>query len=70
MRGEPATDPSSPAEDPEDVAGQLLRQVARLKRWVEWELWMYEPRSFSPPEESGADEHRDEEWWRDDRPRD
>ncbi len=59
MGGEPA-EPLSPAEDAEDVAALLRRQVARLKRWVEWELWLYEPRSFSPPEESVREQDGDD----------
>jgi hypothetical protein len=51
MRGEPA-DPSSCPDDPSEVAARLRQQMTRLKRWFQWELWLLEPRSFAPPEET------------------
>jgi hypothetical protein len=39
-------------EDPEEHVAKLLRrQMARLKRWFEWERWLLEPRSFAPPDD-------------------
>ena len=48
MQGEPA--PSSP-EDPDPLVLRLQQQMARLKRWFEWERWLLEPRSFAPPDD-------------------
>jgi hypothetical protein len=58
MQGEPA-EPSVPKDDPEEVAMELRRQVARLKRWFAWERWLHEPRSFEPPEESPGEDDLD-----------
>jgi hypothetical protein len=52
MQGEPA-EPFVP-QDPGEVAVQLRREVTHLKRWFAWERWLFEPRSFDPPEESPA----------------
>ena len=51
MRGDPAS-PSSPQDDPNEVSARLRQEMMRLKRWFQWELWLLEPRSFSPPEET------------------
>ena len=51
MWGEPAS-PSSPQHDPDEVAAELRQQIHRLKRWFAWELWLPEPRSFAPPDET------------------
>ena len=50
MRGEPAN-PSSPQDDPNEVAARLRQQMIRLKRWFQWERWLMEPRSFAPPDD-------------------
>ena len=50
MRGEPAN-PSSPQDDPSEVAARLRQQMTRLKRWFQWERWLMEPRSFAPPDD-------------------
>ena len=55
MRGEPAN-PSSPQDDPNEVAAQLRQQIVRLKRWFQWELWLMEPRSFAPPDDALEDD--------------
>ena len=46
-------EPGAPSpEDPDAAMVTLLqRQMARLKRWFEWERWLLEPRSFAPPDE-------------------
>jgi hypothetical protein len=41
-----------PPEDPEEMVALLQRQIARLRRWFEWERWLLEPRSFAPPDDS------------------
>ena len=53
MQGESA--PSSP-EDPDPVVLRLQWQMARLKRWFEWERWLLEPRSFAPPDDPLEDD--------------
>lgn len=55
MQVEP-TDPQPFDDDPEDLAVRLRRQAARVKRLVEWELWLREPRSFTAPEESPSED--------------
>ncbi len=55
MQGEPAG-PSSQPDDVDEMAVLLRRQVTRLRRWVAWECWLREPRSFAPPEESEQDD--------------
>jgi hypothetical protein len=50
MQGPPA-EPSPSPEESDAVVLQLQRQMARLKRWFEWERWLLEPRSFAPPED-------------------
>jgi hypothetical protein len=57
MQGEPA-EPFVP-EDPDEIALQLRREVARLKRWFAWERWLHEPRSFDPPEETFGEDDSD-----------
>jgi hypothetical protein len=42
-------------EDPDPVV-RLQQQMARLKRWFEWERWLLEPRSFEPPDDPPDDE--------------
>jgi hypothetical protein len=42
-------------EDPDPVV-RLQQQMARLKRWFEWERWLLEPRSFEPPDDPLEDE--------------
>ena len=49
MQGEPAEPAPSP-EEPDPVV-LLQQQMARLKRWFEWERWLLEPRSFAPPDD-------------------
>ena len=48
--------PLRPPEDPEEMVALLQQQMARLKRWFAWELWLLEPRSFAPPDEPVEDE--------------
>lgn len=55
MQGEPA-DPSSPQDDPDEVVSRLRQQMTRLKRWLQWELWLLEPRSFAPPKDPLEDD--------------
>ena len=50
MPGEPA-EPSPAPEESEAIVLALQRQMARLKRWFAWELWLLEPRSFDPPDD-------------------
>ena len=51
MQGESPA-PTPMPEDPEEHMATLLqRQMERLKRWFEWERWLLEPRSFSPPDD-------------------
>jgi hypothetical protein len=50
MQAEPGA--PSPEDPEEQVVTLLQRQMARLKRWFEWERWLLEPRSFAPPEDS------------------
>lgn len=59
MQGE---SPAPVPEDPEEhVATLLRRQMERLKRWFEWERWLLEPRSFSPPEDPDVPPAGDDE---------
>jgi len=58
MQGDPA-ERSVPESDPDEIAMQLRRQVARLKRWFAWERWLHEPRSFDPPQESPGEDDLD-----------
>jgi hypothetical protein len=55
MPGEPAEPPPS-SEDPDPMVLRLQRQMARLKRWFEWERWRLEPRSFDPPDDLPPDD--------------
>jgi hypothetical protein len=50
MSGEPVEPTPSP-EDRDPMVLLLQRQMARLKRWFEWERWLLEPRSFDPPDD-------------------
>ena len=50
MQGEPAEPPPTP-DDSHPMVLELQHQMARLKRWFEWERWLLEPRSFSPPDD-------------------
>lgn len=59
MQGEPA-EPQSSREDSDPVVLLLQQQMARLKRWFEWERWLLEPRSFEPPDEPPWDDPRSE----------
>lgn len=54
MQGKPA----EPPPDESDPVVLLQRQMTRLKRWFAWELWLLEPRSFAPPDDSLEDEPR------------
>jgi hypothetical protein len=50
MPGEPVEPPPSP-EYSDPMVLVLQRQMARLKRWFQWERWLLEPRSFAPPDD-------------------
>jgi hypothetical protein len=50
MEGESA-ERLPPPDDPDHWAALLQWQMARLKRWFEWNRWLLEPRSFAPPDE-------------------
>jgi hypothetical protein len=45
-----------PPDDSDPTVLLLQRQMARLKRWFAWELWLLEPRSFAPPDDPAEDE--------------
>jgi hypothetical protein len=55
MPGESAK-PTSTPEESDQMVLVLQRQMARLKRWFEWERWLLEPRSFEPPDDPIEDE--------------
>ena len=61
MEGDPA-ERSTPPDDPEQLVAQLRWQIARLRRWFEWERWLLEPRSFAPPEDDSAEDEGPEDW--------
>ena len=55
MPGEPIEPTPSP-EDSDPMVLVLQRQMARLKRWFEWERWLLEPRTFAPPDDDQVDQ--------------
>ncbi len=60
MPGEPIEPPPSP-EDSDPMVLTLQRQMARLKRWFAWELWLLEPRSFAPPDDDQPEDDQPED---------
>jgi hypothetical protein len=56
MLGEPGDLPIPPDDDQDPMVTVLQRQMARLKRFFEWERWLLEPRSFAPPDEPYDDD--------------